>query len=237
MCLQCVRWSSAPLCHHLGCPIWKFSFFSFFLFFFQRTSLVPSFKGKGFLFQSRRISHLTLSLRTPPAPRKRSSGWSEKNELESLLKKTWTFWRQLCKPSSHSHSLPKNHLETLLFCSPATSHLFLFVFCGFLESPGPFTQEFPLFNFFQANVQPPKRKTTTQPLPLSPPALWPNSECVKIGSCIPPLVSFFNLCIFALISKWGNKNKWRQLSPHSPLHPNHLHPPPHSSPTYPDTTP
>jgi len=57
-----------PLCHHLGCPIWKFSFFSFFLFFFQRTSLVPSFKGKGFLFQSRRISHLTLSHRTPPSP-------------------------------------------------------------------------------------------------------------------------------------------------------------------------
>ena len=52
-----------------------------------------------------------------------------------------------------------------------------------------------------ANVHPPKRKTTTQPPPLGPPALWPYSGCVKMWSCIPPLVSFLDLCIFALIRK------------------------------------
>ena len=99
-----------------------------------------------------------------------------------------------------------------------------------------------------ANVHPPERKPPPQPPPLGPPAMWPHSGCVKIGSCIPPLVPFLDLCIFALIRKlWGENpkrqvageilNKWRQLSPHSPLRPNHLHLLPLSSPTYPDLIP
>jgi len=52
-----------------------------------------------------------------------------------------------------------------------------------------------------ANVHPPERKPPPQPPPLGPPAMWPHSGCVKIGSCIPPLVPFLDLCIFALIRK------------------------------------
>ena len=55
------------------------------------------------------------------------------------------------------------------------------------------------------------------------------------------LCSLFWICAFLpLLGSWEgktqkrqvageNKNKWRQLSPSPSLHPNHLHPPPHSS--------
>ena len=84
-----------------------------------------------------------------------------------------------------------------------------------------------------ANVHPPNRKTTTPTSPLGPPALWPHTGCVKMGSCIPPLVTFFNLCIFALVRKVSGgkpkKGKWRgnllSTLPSLSLHQNHLHPP------------
>jgi len=59
-----------------------------------------------------------------------------------------------------------------------------------------------------ANAHPPERKTTTPTSPSGPPPLWPYSGGVKIGSFVLPLVSFFNLCIFALIRKlWGENPK------------------------------
>jgi len=80
----------------------------------------------------------------------------------------------------------------------------------------------------------PKEKPPPQPPPLGPPALWPHSGCVKMGSCLPPLVPFLNLCIFALIRKlWGENpkkaggwGKWKQMAPTLPS----LSPPPKSPP-------
>jgi len=84
-------------------------------------------------------------------------------------------------------------------------------------------------------------------LPLGPPALWPHTGCVKMGSFVLSLVSFLDCAFLPLLGNCKgktqkrqvageNKNKWRQLSPHSP-HPNHLQPPPHSSTTYPAPPP
>ena len=92
---------------------------------------------------------------------------------------------------------------------------------------------------FGANTHPPKRKTT---------ALWPNVACVKTGHVFH-LWSLFWICAFCPYQevvrgkpkkgKWLGKikNKWRQISPHSPLDSNLLHQPPHFSPTYPDPPP
>ena len=74
---------------------------------------------------------------------------------------------------------------------------------GFLQF---YIFKFSIF-FLGANTHPPERKTT-QPPPLGPPALWPHTGCVKMGSCLPPLVNIFDLCIFALIRKlWGENPK------------------------------
>jgi len=87
----------------------------------------------------------------------------------------------------------------------------------------------------------PNEKSPPQPPPLGAPPQWPRTGCVKMGSCLLPLVAFLDLCIFALIrklrgenpkkGKWLGKikNKWRQLSSHSPstqITSTHLHTPP-----------
>ena len=95
----------------------------------------------------------------------------------------------------------------------------------------------------------PNEKPPPQPPPLGPPPWWPHSGCVKMGGHLFHHWSLFWICAFLPLfgSCEGktqkrqvageNKNKWRQLSPHSPLHPNHLHPPPHFSHTYLDPSP
>ena len=94
----------------------------------------------------------------------------------------------------------------------------------FWAPSGNFKINFQIF-FLAPTSTHPKEKPPPQPPPLGPPAMWPHSGCVKIGSCIPPLVPFLDLCIFALIRKLagGKPNKG---NPPPPL----THPPPKSPP-------
>jgi len=65
--------------------------------------------------------------------------------------------------------------------------------------------EFPIRNFSSfllgGKAHPPKEKPAPQPPHEVHHPQWPHSGCGKMGSCVLPLVSFLDLCIFALIRK------------------------------------
>ena len=70
-----------------------------------------------------------------------------------------------------------------------------------------FQSNFPFF-FLAPMSTHPKEKPPPPPPPFSPPPSWPHTGCVKMGSFVLPLVSFLDLCIFALIRKlWGENPK------------------------------
>jgi len=160
--------------------------------------------------KKKRISHLIVLLIAIPIGRMMCV--DRKQSLEGILMFLWT-------PSLLSRSL-------------------LFQICN------PFFS-----NFFLANVHPPERKTTTPTSPIrstTPVASLRMCENGVLSSTFGLFFGFVHFCPYKEVvrgkpkkGKWLGKikTKWRQLSPSLTLHPNHLHPPPYFSPTYPDPLP